>query len=170
MEVGWTGRTQRIFKSVKIFCMLLWLICVIIHLSKPVEHTPPRVNSEVSYGFWVVQFSSVQFSRSVVSDSLQPHESQHARPPCPLPTPEIHSDFWVVMMCQCRFISYNRCTTSWLVLIVSGGYHVWGEWAYDKAPPSSYFVVNLKLLLKIVYFLNIHFLFNYRMYTVVSYQ
>ena len=29
-------------------------------------------------------FSSVQFSRSVVSDSLQPHESQHARPPCPI--------------------------------------------------------------------------------------
>ena len=31
---------------------------------------------------------SVQFSRSVVSDSLQPHESQHTRPPCPSPTPE----------------------------------------------------------------------------------
>ena len=35
---------------------------------------------------------SVQFSRSVVSDSLQPHESQHARPPCPSPTPRVHSD------------------------------------------------------------------------------
>ena len=35
---------------------------------------------------------SVQFSRSVVSDSLWPHESQHARPPCPSlsPTPGIH--------------------------------------------------------------------------------
>ena len=32
----------------------------------------------------------VQFSRSVVSDSLQPHESQHARPPCPSPTPRIY--------------------------------------------------------------------------------
>ena len=38
------------------------------------------------------QFSSVQFSRSVVSDSLRPHESQHARPPCPSPTPGVHSD------------------------------------------------------------------------------
>ena len=38
------------------------------------------------------QFSSVQFSCSVVSDSLQPHESQHARPPCPSPTPGVHSD------------------------------------------------------------------------------
>ena len=36
--------------------------------------------------------SSVQFSRSVVSDSLRPHESQHARPPCPSPTPGAHPD------------------------------------------------------------------------------
>ena len=36
--------------------------------------------------------SSVQFSRSVVSNSLQPHESQHARPPCPSPTPGVHSN------------------------------------------------------------------------------
>ena len=35
---------------------------------------------------------SVQFSRSVVSDSLQPPESQHARPPCPSPTPGVHPD------------------------------------------------------------------------------
>ena len=37
-------------------------------------------------------YSSVQFSRSVVSNSLRPHESQHARPPCPSPTPRVHSD------------------------------------------------------------------------------
>ena len=36
------------------------------------------------------QFSSVQFSRSVVSDSLRPHESQHTRPPCPSPTSGVH--------------------------------------------------------------------------------
>ena len=36
------------------------------------------------------QFSSVQFSCSVVSDSLQPHEPQHARPPCPSPTPRVY--------------------------------------------------------------------------------
>ena len=36
--------------------------------------------------------ASVQFSHSVMSDSLQPHESQHARPPCPSPTPGVHSD------------------------------------------------------------------------------
>ena len=37
-------------------------------------------------------FSSVQFSRSVVSDSSRPHESQQARPPCPSPSPGVHSD------------------------------------------------------------------------------
>ena len=36
------------------------------------------------------QFSSVQFSHSVVSDSLQPHESQHARPPCPSPVVQMY--------------------------------------------------------------------------------
>ena len=36
-------------------------------------------------------FRSDQISRSVVSDSLRPHESQHARPPCPSPTPRVHS-------------------------------------------------------------------------------
>ena len=37
-------------------------------------------------------FRSVQFSCSVVSDSSLPHESQHARPPCPSPNPGVHSD------------------------------------------------------------------------------
>ena len=35
-------------------------------------------------------FSSVQFSHSVVSNSLRPHEQQYARPPCPSPTPGVH--------------------------------------------------------------------------------
>ena len=41
--------------------------------------------------------SSVQFSRSVVSNSLRPQESQHARPPCPSPTPGVHSDSIVLL-------------------------------------------------------------------------
>ena len=40
----------------------------------------------------MAEFNSVQFSCSVVSDSLRPHELQHARPPCPSPTPEPHSN------------------------------------------------------------------------------
>ena len=39
-----------------------------------------------------IQFSSVQFSRSVMSNSLWPHELQHTRPPCPSPTPRVHSN------------------------------------------------------------------------------
>ena len=39
-----------------------------------------------------VCISSVQFSCSVLSDSLRPHESQHTRPPCPSPTPGVHPD------------------------------------------------------------------------------
>ena len=40
----------------------------------------------------ILYISSVQFSHSVMSNSLQPHESLHARPPCPSPTPGVHSD------------------------------------------------------------------------------
>ena len=39
-----------------------------------------------------VGFSSVQFSRSVMSDSLRSHKSWHARLPCPSPTPGVYSD------------------------------------------------------------------------------
>ena len=39
-----------------------------------------------------IPIRSDQISRSVVSDSLRPHESKHARPPCPSPTPGVHSD------------------------------------------------------------------------------
>ena len=41
---------------------------------------------------YVPVFSSVQLSRSVMSDALQPHESQHTRPPCSSPSPRVHSD------------------------------------------------------------------------------
>ena len=44
------------------------------------------------YVRYVSQFSSVQFSRSVISDSLRPHELQHAKHPCPSPTPRVHSN------------------------------------------------------------------------------
>ena len=40
----------------------------------------------------IIYIRSDQISHSVVSDSLRPHESQHARPPCPSPTPRVHSN------------------------------------------------------------------------------
>ena len=45
--------------------------------------------------FWKKSYekpSSVLFSHSVMSNSLQPHEPQHARPPCPSPTPGVYSN------------------------------------------------------------------------------
>ena len=41
----------------------------------------------------MVAFWSVQFSHSVVSDSLRPHEPQHTRPPCPSPTPRVYPNW-----------------------------------------------------------------------------
>ena len=69
---------------------------------------------------WVVlvaQFSSVQFSRSVVSDSLWPHESQHARPPCPSPTPWVYSNSCLSSRCchpavSSSVIPFSSCPQS----------------------------------------------------------
>ena len=61
--------------------------------------------------------SSVQFSRSVVSDSLWPHESQHTRPPCPSPTPGVHSDSrplsqWCYPAISSSVIPFSSCPQS----------------------------------------------------------
>ena len=63
------------------------------------------------------RFSSVQFSRSVVSDSLRPHESQHARPPCPSPTPGVHSNScpssqWCHPAISSSVIPFSSCPQS----------------------------------------------------------
>ena len=57
----------------------LWLVIWLSHLPSLVDDT-------------FIQFSSVQFSRSVMSGSLRPHELQHARPLCPSSTPGVHWD------------------------------------------------------------------------------
>ena len=67
--------------------------------------------------FLTMHFSSVQFSHSVVSDSLQPHESQHARPPCPTPTPGVHSDShpssqWCHPAISSSVIPFSSCPQS----------------------------------------------------------
>ena len=60
------------------------------------------------------QFSSVQFSHSVVSNCLWPHESQHTRPPCPSPTPGVHSDSrpssqWCHPAISSSVITFSSC-------------------------------------------------------------
>ena len=56
-----------------------------------------------------------QFSCSVVSDSLQPHESQYARPPCPSPTPRVHSDSpdSTFLLISTLFLSFHHRQISW---------------------------------------------------------
>ena len=61
--------------------------------------------------------SSVQFSRSVMSNSLWPHESQHARPPCPSPTPGVHSDshpssLWCHPAISSSVVPFSSCPQS----------------------------------------------------------
>ena len=70
------------------------------------------LSDEIS--FWA---PVVQFSRSVVSDSLWPHESQHARPPCPSPTPGVHSDshplsLWCHPAISSSVIPFSSCLQS----------------------------------------------------------
>ena len=62
--------------------LLIQAHCPVVHPSVWIKHQPKH--------FPVI--SSAQFSHSVVSDSLRPHESQHTRPPCPSPTPGVPSD------------------------------------------------------------------------------
>ena len=64
-----------------------------------------------------VQFSSVHFSRSVMSDSLWPHEPQHARPPCPSPTPGVYpnpcpSRWWCHPTISSSVIPFSSCPQS----------------------------------------------------------
>ena len=79
-------------------------------------------------------FRSVQFRRSVVSDSLQPPESQHPRPPCPSPTPRVHlnscpSSWWCLSAISSSVVPFSSCPQSFPAsgsfpmsqLFVSGG-------------------------------------------------
>ena len=67
--------------------------------------------------FFQCKFSSVQFSHSVVSDSLRPHESQHARPPCPSPTPRVYSNpcpsnWWCHPVISSSVVPFSSCPQS----------------------------------------------------------
>ena len=60
------------------FILLLWRLLSLLLCVSPLQHQSSQV-----FHLSKVQIYSVQFSRSVMSDSLQPHELQHAKPPCP---------------------------------------------------------------------------------------
>ena len=75
-------------------------------------------NNTLLCGQCLVQvFSSVQFSHSVVSDSLQSHESQHARPPCPSPAPGVYSNScpssrWCHPAISSSVVAFSSCPQS----------------------------------------------------------
>ena len=72
---------------------ILWSFLQYINMNQPQVYMFPQS--------WPLpsppQFSSIQFSRSVLSDSLWPHGPQHARPPCPSPAPRVYSTSQSVM-------------------------------------------------------------------------
>ena len=68
------------------------------------------------------QIRSDQISRSVMSDSLWPHESQHARPPCPSPTPGVHPDSlpssrWCHPAISSSVVPLSSCLQSFLAAV-----------------------------------------------------
>ena len=96
-----------------------------------------------------ISFSSVQFSRSVVSDSLRPHESQHARPPCPSPTPGVcsylcPSSRWCHPAISCSVVPFSSCPQT---LPVSGSFPMsqlfaWGGQSTGVLASASVLPVN----------------------------
>ena len=94
-------------------------------------------------------FSSVQFSRLVVSDSLRLHESQHARPPCPSPTPRIYpnscpSSWWCHPAISSSIIPFSSCPQS---LTASGSFPMsqffaWGGQSTGVSALASFLPKN----------------------------
>ena len=101
--------------------------------------TPP---GEVSGG-------SVQFSRSVVSNSLRPHESQHTRPPCPSPTPGVYSNpcllsQWCHPAISSSVVPFSFCPQS---LPASGSFPMsqlfaWGGQSTGVSASASVLLMN----------------------------
>ena len=94
-------------------------------------------------------FSSVQFSRSVMSDSLWHHEPQHARPPCPSPTPGVHSHSrpssrWCHPAISSSVIPFSSCPQS---LPASGSFPMsqlfaWGGQSTGVSASASVLPMN----------------------------
>ena len=94
-------------------------------------------------------FSSVQFSGSVVSNSLRPHESQHSRPSCPSPTPRVHSDScpssrWCHPATSSSIVPFSSCPQS---LPASGSFPMnqlfaWGGQSIGVSASTSVLAMN----------------------------
>ena len=97
------------------------------------------------------QFSSVQFSHSVMSDSLWPHELQHARPPCPSPTPGVYPNScplsrWCHPAISSSVVPFSSCPQS---CPASGSFPMsqlftWGGQSIGVSASASVLPVNTK--------------------------
>ena len=86
----------------------------------PCFYCSPSICHEVM-GPDPIIFSSVQFSCSVVSNSMWPHEPQHARPPCPSPTPWVHPNpcplsWWCHPTISSSVVPFSSCAQSFPAL------------------------------------------------------
>ena len=96
-----------------------------------------------------LSFSSVQFSHSVMSYSLRPRELQHARPPCPLPTPGVHpnsspSSQWCLPAISSSVVPFSSCPQS---LPASGSFPMsqlftWGGQSIGISASASVLPMN----------------------------
>ena len=78
---------------------------------------PPQKKKKDKINAGIFALSVSQFSRSVMSNSLRPHESQHARPPCPSPTPGVYSDSrpssqWYHSAISSSVVPFSSCPQS----------------------------------------------------------
>ena len=111
--------------------------------------SPPYWFVRVSGSSISVQFSSVQLSRSVLSDSLRAHESQHTRPPCPSPTPRVYSNScplsrWCHPAISSSVIPFSSCPQS---LPASGSFPMshlfaWGSQSIGVSASASVLPMN----------------------------
>ena len=90
-------------------------------------------------------FSSVQFSHSVVSDSPWPHELQHARPPCPSPTPGVHpnpcpSSRWCHPTISSSVVPFCSCPLSFLLDCIKAVTVCW--WRFFQRMDRERFVTR----------------------------
>ena len=137
------NRTRRVFRELQcIHCGACSEVSELSGTGKATElvHFSPRCF------WWITSLSSVQFSRSVMSDSLQPPESQHTRPPCPSPTPGVHSDScpssqWCHPAISFSVVPFSSCPLS---LPASGSFPMsqlfaWGVQSTGVSALASFF-------------------------------
>ena len=140
-------RCRTSWLDIRIYCEMI----IIVSLVNICHHT------KLQFFFLVVttvmiyslQFSLVQFSHSIVSYSLRPHELQHARPPCQSPTPGVHPDSrpssrWCHPAISSSVIPFSSCLQS---LPASGSFlmsqlFAWGGQSIGVSASESVLPMN----------------------------